>query len=266
MIRAMSYAICLDTNYGRFIMNRHDRHQPLAILRTGAPHIEPEIRALLTIADILPDGALVVDAGANIGLISVPLAQRLQGKAGSVLAFEPQRLIYYMLAGNTALAGLENLTCLQMGLSDCASAANVPNLNPHVDQDFGMVTLTEDDGSGDLVQTIALDDLGLERLDLLKIDVEHMELPVLVGATETIKRHRPFIWIEVWPDNYAPIYDWMTQNGYSMRIVDELNFCAIPQERDYEFPLDLPEFDGVSNFLAAAAGLPVPASREDAAQ
>lgn len=251
----MSFSICLETTFGPFIMNRHDRHQPMAIVRTGAPHIEAEIAKLLTIADALPHGAIAVDAGANIGLIAVPLAQTLQHKLGSVIAFEPQRLIYYMLAGNTALAGLQNLTCLQMALSDRAGEIHVPVLDPYSSQDFGTVSLVEERQAGEIVQALKLDQLGLERLDLIKIDVEHMELAVLNGAEATILRHRPFIWIEVWPQHYSNIHEWMVAREYNMRIVDELNFCAVPLERDHTFPLDLLEFDGANNPFAAEVGL-----------
>lgn len=243
----MKYSVQLPTRYGDFIMNRNDFHQPVAILRTGAPHIDSEIQMILSLADLLPTGAVAIDAGANIGLVSIPLAQRLGTMGGRVLAFEPQRLIYYMLAGNTALAGLENLVCHQLALGDAEATVMVPRLDPQGSQDFGMVSLVGSGSGdeGDPVLQVTIDMLGLERLDLLKIDVEHMELAVLSGAAETIARFSPIIWIEVWPEHYGTIHQWLGARGYTMYIADDLNFCAVTQARQQELKLEGKVFDGV---------------------
>ena len=245
----MKYSVQLPTRYGDFIMNRNDYHQPVAILRTGAPHIDAEIQLILSLADLLPAGALAIDAGANIGLVSIPLAQRLAAKGGRVLAFEPQRLIYYMLAGNTALAGLENLICQQLAPGDAESTVMVPRLDPQVGQDFGMVSLVGSGSGdeGDPVLQVTIDTLGLNQLDFLKIDVEHMELAVLNGAAATIERFSPMIWIEVWPEHYREIHAWLLARGYTMYIADDLNFCAVPHARQEEFQIDGDVFDGINH-------------------
>jgi hypothetical protein len=41
-----------------------------------------------------------------------------------------------------------------------------------------------------------VDDLALDRLDLLKIDVEGMEIDVLAGAAATVRRLRPTLYVE----------------------------------------------------------------------
>ena len=46
------------------------------------------------------------------------------------------------------------------------------------------------------VEIIPLDGLKLNRLDVLKIDVEGMEAEVLLGARNTIRQHRPFLYVE----------------------------------------------------------------------
>jgi hypothetical protein len=47
------------------------------------------------------------------------------------------------------------------------------------------------------VDTLALDDLGIEQLAAMKVDVERGEPLVLKGARETLKRCRPELLIEV---------------------------------------------------------------------
>lgn len=202
---------------------------------------------ILAIADLLPEGAVAIDAGANIGLVSIPLARQLGGRGGTVLAFEPQRLIYYMLAGNCAHAGLTNLHCHQLALGREESSIRVPFLDPYCFQDFGAVSLSEDAGQGDLVTLITVDQLGLERLDLIKIDVEEMEISVLLGSESTISKTRPVIWIEVWPKQYAEIFAWMSAHKYQMSIFDDLNFLCLPAERQGAFEFGLMPFDGRHN-------------------
>lgn len=229
------------------MMNRHDLHQPQAIVNTGRPHIDHEIEALLAISDWLPDGSVFVDAGANIGLISIPIANRLQDRGGRVVAFEPQRLTYYMLAGNAALAGLSNIYCHQIALSAEPGSIIVPERDPHQHQDFGAVSLLSAEVEGISVRTVPIDQLGLDRLDLLKLDVEGMELSVLAGAIQSIEAFRPIIWIEIWPHNYDSVSQWFEKNRYNLFIFDALNFCAVPTDKIKEFPFKLPKFDGVNN-------------------
>lgn len=251
----MTFTIQLSTNRGTFMMNRHDLHQPHAIVNTGRPHIDHEIEALLAISDRLADGAVFVDAGANIGLISIPMALRLQERGGRVVAFEPQRLTYYMLAGNAALAGLSNIYCHQIALSSEPGSIMVPERDPHQHQDFGAVSLDSGEVNEIEVRAVPIDLLGLDRLDLLKIDVEGMELEVLDGAAQTIAASRPYIWIEVWPNNYESVVPWFAYNKYTIHTFDALNFCAVPDEKLENFPFKFPRFDGVTNpFFVEAFG------------
>lgn len=49
---------------------------------------------------------------------------------------------------------------------------------------------------GEKVKMIKIDDLNLEGCDFIKIDVEGFEYGVLLGALETIKKHKPVIFYE----------------------------------------------------------------------
>jgi hypothetical protein len=55
--------------------------------------------------------------------------------------------------------------------------------------DYSDAKLTE-------IRTLTIDSFGLAPLDLIKIDVEGMELEVLAGAAQTIGRCRPIILVE----------------------------------------------------------------------
>ncbi|KAF4683343.1 hypothetical protein FOZ63_009456, partial [Perkinsus olseni] len=69
---------------------------------------------------ILRPGDVFVDAGANLGSYTIPMAEHV-GPAGMVLAFEPFRWTYQLLNANVALNGLMNVWTYQAALSDRAS-------------------------------------------------------------------------------------------------------------------------------------------------
>merc|ERR1711990_695503 len=46
------------------------------------------------------------------------------------------------------------------------------------------------------VQVRRLDDIVSTRVDLVKVDVESMELPMLRGARNTLMKHRPVLFVE----------------------------------------------------------------------
>lgn len=47
----------IESVYGRFVVNRHCAFQADALIKTGLPHIESELRMILAIAGTLPEGA-----------------------------------------------------------------------------------------------------------------------------------------------------------------------------------------------------------------
>jgi FkbM family methyltransferase len=138
--------------------------------------------------------SVVIDAGAFIGTHTVALA-KMVGHYGFVYAFEPQRMIYNILCGNIALNNLLNVKCLNMGLSDTPGKAFIPLLDPSVPQNFGALDLGHF-GEGDVVPITTIDNLNLRGCNLIKADVEGMETKVLKGAKDTIKKFKPFLYIE----------------------------------------------------------------------
>jgi len=140
-----------------------------------------------------PVGGFVVEVGANIGCHTVPLAQKV-GATGCVLAFEPQRVIHQMLCGNLALNGLWNVSAQHAALGAKEGTVQVPLVAYEQDMNFGGIAMTE--APGEPVPMVKLDMYPLTRLDLLKIDVEGMELDVLQGAETTVGKFRPLIYCE----------------------------------------------------------------------
>ncbi len=143
---------------------------------------------------ILSPDAVVVDGGAHIGVLSVLLASLCP--AGRVYAFEPGGASRAHLVANLAANRMDNVV---------VEAAALYDTDAGVDFDFDSTypAGSHVGAAGPRVESIRLDTWararGIERLDLLKLDVEGSEIAVLAGATETIRRFRPTTIVECNP-------------------------------------------------------------------
>mmetsp|Transcript_21089 Transcript_21089/g.66676 ORF Transcript_21089/g.66676 Transcript_21089/m.66676 type:complete len:430 (+) Transcript_21089:256-1545(+) len=187
---------------------------------------------------LLPPGGVAVDAGANIGAFTLPLAQRA-GAAGEVHAFEPFRLLFQCLNANVMLNGLANVHTHQLGLGNRTEAVRrrQPDLNiisnpskMHVAEQVASDFLVRRDprpGALEAVHVRRLDevDLGPRGPALVKVDVESMELPLLQGAEATLRRHRPVLYVE--DSEVPPDSDGRHRPTRVMRFLDGRGYLAV---------------------------------------
>jgi len=152
---------------------------------------------------LVKEGDVCIDVGANIGSITVPLAQKV-GKTGLVVALEPQQSVYHALCGNIAVNNLYNVTAFQRAVSNHDNMIWVPAVNYDQPGNFGGVSLEQQsdlrnlglEGKANPVACLTIDQLRLAKVNLIKIDVEGMELEVLQGAVQTINRYKPYLYVE----------------------------------------------------------------------
>jgi FkbM family methyltransferase len=142
---------------------------------------------------MLRPGDTVVEAGANIGALTVPLA-RLVGPKGRVWAFEPQRPIFNVLCTNLTLNGLEHVRPERVALGAGDGSISVPVIPLGAEVNFGGLSLGEVEGEPCPMRS--LDSYGLPSLRLIKADVEGAEVQLVQGAGETIRRLRPLLYME----------------------------------------------------------------------
>ena len=142
-------------------------------------------------------GQTVLDVGANIGAHSVALA-RLVTATGKVLAFEPQRDLFYALCGNAAQNNLRQVRCYLAAVGETPGTIAVPELDGDVEANYGGVGLADGlrSAASEQVPLMRIDDLQLSACHFIKVDVEGMEERVLTGAAETIRRFRPLLYVE----------------------------------------------------------------------
>jgi FkbM family methyltransferase len=176
---------------GPFLYNPNDLYIGRAIELYGEAH-ELELEFLRSLCGA---GSYVFDAGANIGDHTVPLAQHV-GERGRVFAFEPQRVVFQMLCGNVALAGLVNVETYQAALGAELGSVVIPEIDYGHEANYGGVEVGQF-ASGRPVPVRTLDEfLDLPHVDLLKIDVEGMERAVLAGGARFIEAFRPLMYVE----------------------------------------------------------------------
>jgi FkbM family methyltransferase len=220
----------IDSFYGKFVVNRHCSYQAEALIKTGYPHIEHELVKILSIVRALPHDSVVVDAGANIGLVAIPIAREIKPMGGIVHAFEVQRMLFYALCGSAALNDMDNIYIHNKALGRSAGSISAGQPDYAVPQDFGLYSLVDPvvSASHEDVPVSAIDDLRLPRLDFLKIDVEGMELDVLHGARTAIRNFKPWCWVEYWRVDLNEIKASFAEADYRFFPIDQLNLLCAP--------------------------------------
>jgi FkbM family methyltransferase len=139
------------------------------------------------------------DVGANLGYFTFLAAALLEGR-GAVHAFEPWSVVYDDLATNARLNGFRCLELNQLALGDCDGEARL--FAPQTPE-WTMASLVPHDPgqAAETVQTMRFDSYckrrGIDRVDVLKIDVEGAELQVLQGMGNFLSRWQPDIVLEV---------------------------------------------------------------------
>jgi FkbM family methyltransferase len=198
--------VLATTKHGPMIQNRFEHD---AELLTFGEYQPGEANALGNLMHLrrqhFGDEVVVLDVGANVGAHTVRWARGLAGW-GRVIAVEAQEHVFYALAGNVALNNLFNVRAMHAVVGAETGRINIPTLDHCRRANFGGLHLRPTDRdpgqpvsyAGDLVDTalISVDSLRLPRLDMMKIDVEGMELEVLDGAQDTIEECRPVIYAE----------------------------------------------------------------------
>lgn len=247
----MTPFILASTAYGPMIVNRFDTgvSWQLCTLGTHEDEVVSFVTGLSTqCREQYSDGVHIVDIGANIGTCTVPWAKHCKGW-GHVTAFEPQERIYYALAGNVALNNCLNAKVIHGAVSSLSGTMQVPRINYEVLSNFGGIAMRDgllvhgpgqelsyDKHDMDVVNCFALDDSKLSRLDILKIDVEGMELDVLKGAAVTINKLKPVV-ITEWIHCGAEIITFFLEDFEHFKLGG--NIVSVPlsetRMRDYVF-------------------------------
>jgi FkbM family methyltransferase len=203
---------------GRF--RAHARSDELYLL---LPRREAAVYA--AIRSLLRPGDTVVDAGANIGAFSV-LAARLIGPTGRLVAIEMMPRTAARLRANlarNAVAAEVVEAALAASSGEVVAAAIDPAKG-------GQATLalahTLDRPETLSLVTRTLDDIlaGVDRIALLKLDIEGAEIDALKGGAAVLGRTQAIIFEEL--DDSGPTAAALTRAGFAVDRLDRHNFLA----------------------------------------
>jgi FkbM family methyltransferase len=148
--------------------------------------------------NILSAGAVVVDAGANIGIYSQFLS-RCVGPTGVVHSFEPSPENFRRL--QSATRNLVNIRLSQAAVGECSGRSKL-YLSDHLNVDHRTYSTEAESRQSVPVNIVALDDYFKpgERVDLIKMDIQGYELHALRGANRVLTDNPSAkLLLELWP-------------------------------------------------------------------
>jgi len=177
---------------------------------------------------IIPTDNLILDIGANMGIMTVSLAKKAAN--GQVYSFEPIPENVKALKRLTKHYKLSNVTVFDCALGNEPGELKmvVPIINS--DKIMGLSHVVDEnnphDGEFFTVPVKRLDDIPelkkAKAIGAIKIDVENFEYEVLTGAKELLLKHKPLILCEIWDNEKreATLNFLKNEIGYSIKIYD----------------------------------------------
>jgi FkbM family methyltransferase len=170
-------------------------------------------------------GDVIFDVGAGVGG-EVRLLSRLVGRTGRIISVEAHPRTYGYLVHTIRLNGLTNVTPVQAALAGVSGTVYLADADNHVSNG-----LVDRESGGIAVRGCTLPDLmgstGVDRIDLLKMNIEGAELAVLRAAEGCLDRVRnvaischDFKADELggaWQRTYQPIRELLRDNGFTLK-------------------------------------------------
>ena len=178
--------------------------------------------------------AVAIDVGANIGAHTLTMASCV-GPGGRVLAFEPNPIVRKVLERNLALNGIDHVQVFDCALGSQRGSLplRVPRRDSEEFSNLGLASLVALETPHDLVNVDirTLDEVveaeGVERIDVIKIDVQGYEMETLRGMRDCLAKHRPALAFEydAWAWRQANVqpseaFNFLDAAGYQLFLLD----------------------------------------------
>ncbi|ANH80451.1 hypothetical protein A8C56_05105 [Niabella ginsenosidivorans] len=202
---------------------------------------EPEFFEFM---NLIPAGT-ILDVGANIGITTIPFAQKFPKER--IHAFEPipsncnalERIVKFYKVNNAQLhkiaLGEEN-GILKL-VTPIIKGVRMQGLShAYVEE------LQDDWNTGDIceIPMSKLDDVSVlqteKKIVAIKIDVENFEYHVLKGARQILLQHKPVIYCELWPnENRNIVIDFLKELGYSVKVFEGSQLIDFTDQKKTNF-------------------------------
>ena len=188
----------------------------------------------------LKKGDVFLDIGAHIGKYTV-IGAKMVGRQGLVISVEPHPTNYKVLRENINLNNLNNVIALNV-----AAWNREGHLKFFIAKESGSHSLKINHGLGAInvrarpLDTL-LEELGVKRVNYIKIDVEGAEAEVLEGLTLTLQKWKPTVIVEVWRHEEEKIKKFAEKRKYIVKPITPKfgnhQYCVLlPEEREGRSP------------------------------
>jgi FkbM family methyltransferase len=188
----------------------------------------------ILLSSLCQPGRVFMDVGSHIGSVISNVRHHVPGAKIIAIEADPEK------------ANWLKKTFPEVLIHNCAVGADEGEVQFDIDIDrpgFSSIA-TDQKRRGDVrsikVPLHRIDKLytGVTPVDLIKIDVEGMELAVLQGASEIVARHRPTVYFEsalqhnAFGFNTSELFDWFTERKYQLFIPNRLAHDGVSLNRD----------------------------------
>lgn len=173
-------------------------------------------------------GDVVIDCGAHIGNCAI-LFSRLVKEEGLVIALEPFKSSFEILQKRLKRLKIKNVVAYNKGLWETDSELTLRifsnSISNKIVDEMNVETSDEENIRIDCITLDTLiNELGLKRVDLVKMDIEGAEIEALKGAPVTMNTLSPRFLIASYHmrDNektYIQVERMLAENGYTVHTV-----------------------------------------------
>ena len=171
----------------------------------------------------LKEGMNVMDIGAHIGTYTVLAAEKV-GQSGKVIAIEPEPKNYKQLLKNIELNNFHNVIPQNIALTNHEGLEKL-YLSPPPASDSHSLIFSDNKYSSIEVSVKTLDQLlerlNLKKIDIIKIDAEGGEIPILKGAEKTLRANQNIkiiVAAEHYPSEVKEVCKFLNKKGFETRV------------------------------------------------
>ena len=174
--------------------------------------------------NIVKKGDVCIDIGANLGYISVILAQ-LVGKTGKVYSVEPVKPVRAVLTRNTKQYQQVEIMPYALGEEDKAIKLGNNSLKAKGFVASGSHFVLDAEAEAEVEFTAQMKKgsalfADLPRLDFIKCDIEGFEIVVLPELAPVIDRFNPLLLVETSGDSRRQLMDFFSKRNYEALVWD----------------------------------------------
>jgi FkbM family methyltransferase len=190
-----------------------------------------------TLEQYVKEGDVVIEAGANIGSETV-LLSKYTGQTGMVHAFEPSPYVLERLQCNVMLNTVyKNVKMYGLAVGDENKDVTFYIFpKQYHNSGIGGKYANWENSTPITVKQVSLDnwakEQGIQKVDLIKMDIQGAEMELLRGADEIISKYKPKIFLEA-HENKEEIYKILKSKGYTIHVITDNGLVELKEVPSY---------------------------------